>query len=193
MTMEHEIWKDIPDYEGLYQVSNLGRVRPHKLNPKRNNITILKQSKLWCGGQINSPNGYYLTIGLLKGNKRKTIAVHRLVALAFLPNPDNLLCVNHKDENKTNNCVENLEWCTPEYNNLYGTHHHANKNHPKLSRSINQYKDGVLVNTFPSLAEATRHIGKRNIWAVLQGKKKHCGGYEWRYADIDIQPELKGE
>lgn len=117
-----EIWKDVKDYEGLYQVSNLGRV---KVLEKRNvrfgkwgRKTLPERIKL---SQKNK-NGYYM-IDLIKDKSRKRVYVHRLVAQAFVANPDNLQYVNHKDEDKTNNRADNLEWCTKAYNNNYGTKH----------------------------------------------------------------------
>ena len=101
-----EIWKDIKGYEGLYQVSNIGRVRSLKND-------ILKP--FICKG-----DGHYY-VGLYREGICKRYAVHRLVADTFIPNPNNLLCVNHIDEVKTNNIVSNLEWCTYRYNNRYGT------------------------------------------------------------------------
>ena len=98
-----EIWKDIENYEEYYQISSLGRIRNKKEN------RILKPSKS-CG---------YYHISLRYGNKKEML-IHRLVAKAFIPNPLNLSYVNHKDENKLNNNVENLEWCTAKYNNSYG-------------------------------------------------------------------------
>lgn len=100
-----EIWKDIKDYEGLYQVSNLGRVR----NIRHNKNKILKP--------IYHKKYYQITLS--KNNIRVQYRIHRLVATAFIPNPENLPEVNHKDENKVNNCVSNLEWCDSKYNNNY--------------------------------------------------------------------------
>lgn len=99
-----EEWKDITGYEGLYQVSNLGRVR--------------RSGKILKGGYNNK--GYH-TINLCKNGISKSFFVHRLVAIAFIPNPNNFPIVNHKDENPKNNCVDNLEWCTKSYNATYGT------------------------------------------------------------------------
>lgn len=105
-----EIWKDIQGYDGLYQVSNIGRVK--SLNYSRTGKEkILKPCKA---------NGY-LQVYLYKEGKSKMYKIHRLVAMAFIPNPDNLPCVNHIDEDKSNNCEDNLEWCTVAYNNTYGT------------------------------------------------------------------------
>lgn len=100
-----EIWKDIKDFEGLYWISNLGRV-------KNKHGKILKPRL--------SSNGYY-NICLYKNNKAKCYTVHRLVAEAFIPNPDNLPEINHKDENRLNNEVYNLEWCNRKYNQHYGS------------------------------------------------------------------------
>ncbi len=105
-----EIWKDIEGYEGLYQVSNLGDVRSLKY-AGGNKVKILKQ------GNVNG----YKRVSLHKNNKQKNYFVHRLVAMTFIPNPNNLPLVNHKDENKTNNSVDNLEWCTQKYNINYGS------------------------------------------------------------------------
>lgn len=110
-----EKWKDIVDYEGLYEVSSFGRVRSLDRYDNRNCFRkghILKQN--------NNGRGY-MSVYLCLNGKIKTYKVHRLVAQAFIPNPDNLPQVNHKDEDKTNNSVENLEWCDNKYNNNYGT------------------------------------------------------------------------
>ena len=101
-----EEWRDIKGYEGKYQVSNLGRVRSFHGKGK-----LLKGTPDKDG---------YLRIALCKNGMRKYFGIHQLVALVFIPNPNNLPCVNHKDEDKTDNKVENLEWCTIAYNNCYG-------------------------------------------------------------------------
>lgn len=102
-----EVWKDVVSYEGLYKVSNIGRVKSLKGTEK-----ILKTHQVRDG---------YLTVMLYKDKIPKRMSVHRLVAIAFIPNKNNYPFVNHKDENKKNNHVENLEWCTNEYNMSYGT------------------------------------------------------------------------
>lgn len=111
MIEEIEIWKDIEGYEGLYQVSNFGNVKSLNYN-RSGKENILKPQK---------NENKYLHISLCKNKKQKTFLLHRLVALAFLKNPQNFPCINHKDENKENNHVDNLEWCTHEYNLKYGT------------------------------------------------------------------------
>lgn len=114
-----EKWKDIKGYEGLYQVSNLGNVKrlQHEDFRCRQGYRIMKERPLT---PFLNHNGYLL-VRLQKNNIPKTWRVHRLVALAFLENPFNYTDVNHKDEVKTNNSVDNLEWCTRKYNNNYGT------------------------------------------------------------------------
>ena len=117
-----EIWRDIKGYEGIYQISNKGRVKSLHYGKEK----ILSPSK---------HSGYFFVRLFKKGEKPKEFDIHRLVAQAFLPNPDNLPIVNHKDENKLNNNVENLEWCNSEYNLNYGNRNErvniARKKHRK--------------------------------------------------------------
>ena len=115
-----EIWKPVIGYEGLYEVSNLGRVRSIDRLVKYSNGQIhLHKGRMLSPGLVHKLG--YLQVALCNNGKIKHKMVYRLVAEAFLPNPDNLPQVNHKDENPFNNCVENLEWCTIEYNINYGT------------------------------------------------------------------------
>lgn len=103
-----EIWRPISGYEGLYEVSDKGRIRAQS------------QYRSWKTPiSLTLMNTGYLRARLCKNGKGRGYSVHRLVAEAFIPNPDNLPLVNHKDEDKTNNCVENLEWCTHSYNSKY--------------------------------------------------------------------------
>lgn len=109
--------------------------------------------------------------------------VHRLVAEAFLPNPNNLPCVNHKDEDKTNNCVENLEWCSYQYNNNYGSKKGHLINHPSMSKPVMQLsKDGNLIATHCSIKEASRATGisYQVLSNYLRGKSHSDGGYDWK-------------
>ena len=105
-----EVWLDIKGYEHKYQISNMGQVRA--LNYRRTGQTRLIDIK---------HNKGYAEVALWKNSSRKMCRVHRLVAEAFIPNPNNLPQINHKDENKLNNRMDNLEWCTQAYNNIYGT------------------------------------------------------------------------
>ena len=188
----NEIWKDIDGYEGLYEVSNLGKVKSLG-NEFSRKEKILKQGKM--------KNGYLYVI-LWKEGKYKTCLVHRLVAQAFLENPNNYSCVNHKDENKENNCVENLEWCDAKYNINYGTciqRRVANMDYKtkvantdykaiaeKLSRQVYQYdKNHNLIKIWKSVAEAGRngfHYG--NVSSCCLGKRKSHQGYIWSYTPL---------
>lgn len=111
---QEEIWRDIPAYLGLYQASNLGRIRTYPKNVQFYNF-LGEEIKMIIGGeiitQVECENGY-VCVQLLDKNNRSSQLVHRLVAMAFIPNPQQFPCINHKDENKSNNCVDNLEWCS---------------------------------------------------------------------------------
>lgn len=115
-----EIWKDVKNYEGLYQVSNLGNVKvlDRIVNSAIKNNTKVKRKGRMLKQYIKQG---YPQVTLTLNNKRKYCNVHRLVAEAFIPNPNNLPQINHIDENKLNNNVDNLEWCTAKYNCNYGT------------------------------------------------------------------------
>ena len=168
-----EIWKDISEYTGLYQVSNYGNVR---------NIKTSKKLK------PGIKRGYY-QVGLIVNKKRKWYSVHRLVAKEFIPNTENLPQINHKDENKLNNNVNNLEWCTVSYNNCYGTRLKRVKE--KVSKKVLQYDlNGNFIKEYNSLTEATKlnnikSIG--NISMCCNGKYKHVKGYIWRYKGVVSQ------
>ena len=172
--MKEEVWKDIQGYEGKYMVSNWGRVK--SLNYNRTG----KERILKAGD-----NGHdYLFVCLCKDGKVKECRVNRLVAQAFLPNPDNLPEVNHKDEDKQNNCVDNLEWCSKSYNNTYNGR--AKKVGKKLSKPVlGINKINGLILEFPSIMEASRQTGisNKHICDCLKGRHKSAGGYVWYYAD----------
>ena len=166
--MEH--WKAIAGYEGLYEVSDQGRVKSLKYGKEK----ILKQQKT---------HGGYLRVFLYKDGHVKMLKVHRLVSEAFIPNPNNLETVNHKDEVKTNNTVSNLEWMSRKDNINYGTH---NKRVAEaLSKQVQMFdkKTGELLATFPSTMEAERvtEIAQSNICSCCKGKLKSAHGYIWRY------------
>lgn len=156
-----EIWKDVVGAEEYYQISNHGNIK--------NKLT---------GKVLNPSNsGRYLHITLRYGiNKEKLI--HRLVAEAFLPNPDNLPQVNHKDENTKNNHVDNLEWCTCQYNVTYGKCT-AVKSHPVIQSKT----DGEVVKIWDSLKSASTALGVKYqcISNCCRGIRKTCGGYCWDY------------
>ena len=182
---KEEIWKDIKGYEGLYQVSDKGRVKSLE------HVTIRKNgSKLPVKERILKPvqnqNGY-LRVNLYDSSgKMKKFLVHRLVCEAFHENPENNPCVNHIDENKTNNVVSNLEWCTYKENNNHGTHNA--KVAKALSRPVGQYTlDGKLVKVWQSTHEVQRQLGFDNshISKAVRGKLKTAYGYVWKYVEKD--------
>lgn len=154
-----EIWKDIAWYEGFYQISSYGRVK--SLNYKHTGKEkILRPGK--------SKRGYLFVI-LYKEGKGKLVLIHRLVAQSFIPNQENLPQINHKDEIKTNNCVENLEWCTCQYNIDYS------KSKKVLCIETNQ--------VYKSIHEIERETGicYQNVFKCCIGKRKTAGGYHWKY------------
>ena len=171
-----EIWKDIKDYENLYQGSNLGRARSldRWVSSKNGSIRCCKGRIL----KLSTNKDGYLYVCLWKNGKVKNFLVHRLVAEAFLPNPDNLPQVNHKDENPQNNNVDNLEWCSAQYNTNYGTRNE------RCSKPILQYTlDGVFVREWESAMQAEREGGfnSGNIAACCKGKRKTHKDSIWRY------------
>ena len=164
-----EIWKDIKEYEGLYQVSNLGRVKSLKYGKER----ILKPT---------TNKGNYLLVILYKNKKMKTYYIHRLVALTFLPNPQNLPEINHIDEDKTNNCVDNLEFCDRKYNINYGTR--IKRFSESVSKKIDQFDlDGNFIRTWSSMCQAERELGISNgkISQCCKGKRISTGKFIWKY------------
>lgn len=185
---ELEIWKPIPNYEE-YEVSTFGRVKR------------LAYDKPVCGGgfqhcneRILSPqprkNGYQAVV-LSKKGIVKSFLIHRLVALTFIPNPSNLPQINHKDENPSNNCVDNLEWCDQKYNSNYGTSKDRialKLKNGLLSKSVQQYRtDGIFVKEYPSAIEASRQLGLSVSGIVsccnCNPKYKTCGNYQWKYSN----------
>lgn len=182
-----EIWKPVKGYEGFYEVSDHGNVKSLRKNK------ILKQT-------VGVKNGYSY-VGLYKEGKDKRVLVHRIVATAFIDNPMQKRTVNHKDGNKSNNCVENLEWATYSEN-----HRHAFKNGLKIVSDkqrkvasetgkktcdanrrrtpVVMIKDDVYIKTFTSAHEAARSVGGNPsaIIAVCKGKWQSHKGYRWEYA-----------
>lgn len=168
-----EIWKDITDYEELYQVSNLGRVKTLKREIIRSKPYLSKRiapEKIIYIKPLND----YLGVTLYKDGKRKSFLVHRLVAKAFIPNPNNLPQVNHKDENKYNNCVSNLEWCTNDYNLNYGTGRERFLS--LIMKPVCKFSlDGVFLEKYSSQTEAAikNGVSQANISKCCNGKTKN--------------------
>ena len=174
-----EIWRTVvikgETYDN-YQVSNFGNVMSLNYNRSRK-CKLLKPRK---------DRGGYLQVVFCKNGKMKNFLVHQLVAKAFLQNPENLPFINHKDEDKTNNSVDNLEYCTREYNNNYGTRNERAskaKTNGKLSKPVLQFtKNGDFICEYPSIAECGRNgFNEGNIAACCRGERKSADGYIWRY------------
>lgn len=172
-----EIWKPVIGYEGKYEVSNFGRVKSYAQDTVHGKI---KDGHLTHKG--------YKHILLYDGNgNKKWFPIHRLVASAFIPNPHGFPQVNHKDEVKTNNHVENLEWCTNEYNINYGTNRHrtamANRCCATTSMKVYCIDETGQKHVFESIGEAERQTGNShsNIVAALKGRRNHCGNMRWFY------------
>ena len=201
-----EIYREVSGYDGAYLVSNIGNI---KSSDRKNNVgkhlssVILKQSITRDG---------YLRVQLSKNGVRKSVRVHRLVAEAFIPNPDNLTQVNHIDEDKTNNRVDNLEWCTPKYNTNYGTRNkRASRNFDYSARNENKnFINGVensarnrskpiiaKLNSgekikFNSIREATEklNISESSVIMVLKKRWKSCKGIVFEYYTPDTESVL---
>lgn len=182
-----EIWKDIDGYEGLYQVSNYGRVK--SLNYRNKGIEGVLAPKLNCKG--------YLWVILYRGPCHKCALIHRLVGLAFIENPNEYPFINHKDENPLNNCVENLEWCTGSYNVRYSLALHPERTKEfrhrnrmsgkpyKHKREVFQFsKSGEKIGVFPNILTVCAENNWRTSHLVdcCNGKRKTAYGYIWRFA-----------
>lgn len=168
-----EIWRDIEGYEGLYQISNKGRVKSLKCGKER----ILRP--------LINTSGYYSII-LCNDGVNKQFRIHRLVAQTFIPNLYNKPQVNHLDENKKNNCVDNLEWATAKENINHGTRNE--RAGYSRSKPILQYlKSGEFIREWQSSAEVERVLGihNTNIISCCKGKRKYAGSFIWRYKEKD--------
>lgn len=178
---EKELWKQIEEYPN-YEVSNLGRVKSKSRQVKRKNDRnyIIKEKIL--KQEISS--GYY-RVGLFANNQITHKFVHRLMAQTFIPNPNNFPEINHKDENKLNNNINNLEWCTSKYNCNYGTR--TKRIHEKTKKPVIQYDlNNNFIKRWDSATEAAISLKKINgasINSCCKGKYKQMYGYIWRYAN----------
>jgi len=177
----NEVWKDVVGYEGLYEVSNSGKVRMLR----NGNSHYMAEKR--C--QKNN-KGYLTTMLSNKDRSRKRWLVHRLVAIAFLPNPNNYPYINHKDENKENNSVDNLEWCDNRYNVLYSLERHeratpnTRNGKRKHMRVIQCTMDGEVIREWENAREVFRETGMSDcsVTSCCLGKRNMAYGYKWRYA-----------
>ena len=187
-TLANEEWRAIKGYEGLYEVSNLGRVRSLDRIQSRSSWRQREFMQYYKGRilkQQRNNKGYY-TVILQVHKKYDMRLVSRLVAEAFIPNPNNLPVVNHKDQVPTNNVASNLEWCTTKYNVTYANA--VEMRVAKVSRPIEQLTlDGKHVAFYKSANEAQRIGGydHTNIGRVIHGKQKQYLGFLWRYTSTD--------
>ena len=198
MMLSKEIWCDIKDYEGLYRISNLGRVKSiirYKQNHSKSQLVdeiILKPS-------INNKGYYYVTLN--KDGKQKHKIIHRLIAETFIPNPNNFPCVNHIDGNKMNNDISNLEWCSYSHNNKeayrLGLKIGATKNKYGydnwLSKHIYQYDlSGKFIKKWACSFEVERKLGIKagNIRSCCNGKRQTAGGYIWKHESEVVENAL---
>ena len=191
--MDNEKWKPMPGYEENYLISNYGNVWSIR------NSRLLKPKETKAGYLRVSPsvNGY-----------RRECFIHRLVALAFIPNPDNKPTVNHLNENKKDNRVENLEWATNAEQNIYGTriervvahtdwenrgidyaavaakHDYYNMNRKQMKPVLQFDEHGIFIARYDGLSAAARQVGVSagHLCSCLKGERRTCGGYKWKYA-----------
>lgn len=179
-----EEWRDVKGFEGAYQVSNLGNVR----SVTRTFVDATGVMRTYKGHPITKVNAgkTYRTVCLQYKGRKKQFRVCRLVAENFCPNPHGYTQVNHKDEDKTNDCADNLEWCTPLYNTNYGTG--IKRRSHTISRPVNQYTlDGVFIKRWDGITIAQQFYGKAfHITACCKGRLKQTGGFKWEYADNNL-------
>lgn len=177
-----EMWKAVVGFEGFYEVSNEGRVR----SLDRTIIDVDGHKRNYKGGLLTPCDAGkgYRNVMLQAEGKRRTPRLCRVVAEAWIPNPDNLPQVNHKDENKANDRADNLEWCSAVYNTNYGTG--IRRRAVKISRKVAQLDlNGNVVAIWKSIREAEAALGIDNshISRCCRGKLKQTGGYRWQYVD----------
>ncbi len=176
----YEEFKQIVGYEGLYEVSNIGNVKScSRLVKCGKGFKVIKEHLV---AQKDDNRGY-LTVNLWKNNKLAHHKVHRLVASAFIPNPNNYRDVNHKDENKYNNSVENLEWLSHKDNLNFGTRNkRANNTRSKAVQQIDKITNETLA-TYKNayIAENQTGIKECSISECCRNKRKSAGGYKWQF------------
>lgn len=167
-----EEWREVLGFDTLYEVSNEGRVRTRRSKEKG------YTAEYHIVEPLDNGNGYLRFNWKLKGNQR-TIYLHKLVAEYFVNNPRHLCEVNHKDENKHNNCADNLEWCSHKYNCNYGT---RNSRAGKKNKRVLCIETDIVYDSI-SIASEALGVGKSALSNCLNGRSKSCCGYSWRYVN----------
>lgn len=196
--LKDEQWHPIEGYEGIYEVSDHGRIKSLSRSKASESWSFITNEKIMVPQLCGYPDGKYYTVGFnKKGEKTKRFIIHRLVAKYFVPNPDNKPVVNHKDGNRLNNHKDNLEWVTQLENLKHavetGLTPEAVKNNPLISKPVLQMNDScVILNRYSSLNEASRQTGfpTSNIYTAIK-KKGICKGYRWAYYEIDDTTSYK--
>ena len=181
--MAAETWKPVVGYEGYYEISDKGNLRSvDRVETMRNGRTRMKYgkplAKVWYDGQH-----HYKGATLCKDGQHKRLSIHRLVAMAFVPNPNGYPEVNHIDEDRLNNCADNLEWCDRQYNNTHGTI--RARVATSQGKSVLQLdENGAVIKQWASqgLAAASTGASQTGISACCRGACKQSGGFGWRYA-----------
>ena len=182
-----EEWRPVKGYEGLYEVSNHGRVRSldrWQYNPVAATHRTFHEGHVMNG--VVSKRGYRMVGLRQESGKRKNCLVHRLVATTYIPNPDNLPFVNHKNYDQLDNRVENLEWCTPTYNVHYGRADAIRQHNQPKRKQVAQYtKDGAYITTHKTLQSAAKVVGstRQLIRECANGNIYSAGGYRWKYVE----------
>lgn len=179
-----EVWKPIKGYEGIYEVSSYGRVRSlaRMRIDKKGRRKPIPEKML----KMHDRKGYD-SVTLQDMGRKAIMSVHRLVAMAFIPNPDNLPIINHRDENPKNNQVSNLEWCDISYNTRYGTGiERAKAKHDYKYKSVEQLTmDGKHIATYKGVREAAKATGADASVIIRvckhKGNSETAGGYRWKY------------
>ena len=168
-----EEWRMCKGFEPFYMVSNCGRVKSVAVySNKYQKILNRPVEKM---KHIETTRDGYKRVLISYYGKHYHCSMHRLVAQAFIENPNNYPCINHKDENKSNNVHTNLEWCSASYNNAYGTRMQ------RVRKKVQQSLNGVVIATYDSMSDAGKAIGQKAgaISRCCHGFYKTCGGYEW--------------
>lgn len=181
----NETWLPVVGYEGYYEVSNTGKIKSLNRIIMRKNGHPQTVREREIKQSIDKTTGYYI-VALCKNGQQISYYVHRLVALSFIPNPYNLPYVNHKDENKLNNNIDNLEWCTPTHNANWGTAQERHSQTRSTPIIMCDTKTHEPIKEFLNPMFAIKYLGLNNnafgnIYKVLYGQRASAYGYWWKY------------